>query len=692
MIDLVLVGGGHSHALFLKMWAMKPLSQVRLTLVSPEPLTPYSGMIPGYLAGVYSYEDVHIDLFRLTAFAEVRFLVDSVESLDLVRKQVNLNATGKLEFDILSLNIGSTPYSLPDFSQRLTPIKPIQHFLQVFDQIVMRTEIQSLAVVGAGASGVELALNLSVRLPQARVTLIHASSKILESFPDSVRDILLKELALRSIELKLNTTVLSEKNGTLFASGMEREFDHIFWTTSPKAPDWIKDSGLSVDRRGFVEILPSMQSSSHSYVFAAGDVSSLKNYNLAKSGVYAVRSARFLLANIKAYIQNRPQKQWKPNLTPLALIGINGKSAVAAKGSFGFRANFLWQIKDRIDRRFMAQFQNLRPMEEDMPCGGCAAKVSPTALGCFLSTDPGTGISKEDASLLPFENLDLIASIDRLTSLVLDPFVFGQIAVLHSLSDIYAAGGTPRYMQVSVELPRSTQDLHHRDIGRIMDGVMASAKSSGVELKGGHSGVGEELAVTVAVIGNTGQKSTQKRSGTEGDVLVLTKPLGTGIVFSGLMQQKTEAKSVQQTIHSMLQSNRKIAEIFSDLGVEAQTDVSGFGLLGHLLEMLQGNVSAVINESKLPSFTGVPSLISKGIRSSAYAQNSIFLKYLHASKWPEALKYLLCDPQTSGGLLACVPQSLLPELWHQVDRLGLERPWAIGHIVSLRAKPIYLEP
>ncbi len=692
MIDLVLVGGGHSHALLIKMWAMKPLGQVRLTLVSPEPLTPYSGMIPGYLAGVYSYEDVHIDLFRLTSFAEVRFLVDSVESLDLARKQVKLKATGTLEFDILSLNIGSTPYPLPDSSQRLTPIKPIQHFLHVFDQLVLRTDIHSVAVVGAGASGVELALNLSIRLPQACITLIHSTSKILESFPDAVRDILLRELALRSIELRLDTTVESEKDGTLVGTGFERKFDHIFWTTSPKAPDWIKDSGLNVDRRGFVEILPSMQSSSHSFVFAAGDVSSLKGYNLAKSGVYAVRAARFLLANIKAYIQDKPQKLWKPNLTPLALIGINGKSAVAAKGSFGFRANFLWWVKDWIDRRFMDQFRDLPPMEDDMPCGGCAAKVSPTALGCFLSTDPGTGISKEDASLLPFGDLNLIASIDRLTSLVLDPFVFGQIAVLHSLSDIFAAGGTPRYIQVSVELPRATQDLHHRDIGRIMEGVMASSKHQEVELKGGHSGVGEELAITVSVIGDAGQKSTKKGSGKVGDVLILTKPLGTGIVFSGLMHQQAGPRSVQQAIHSMLQSNRKMAEIFRDLGLDAQTDISGFGLLGHLLEMLQGNVSAVLNESKIPSFYGVPSLIAKGVRSSAYAQNSIFLRYLHASPWPEALKYLLCDPQTSGGLLACVPQGLLPELWHQVDRLGLERPWAIGHIVSLRAKPLYLEP
>jgi len=250
----------------------------------------------------------------------------------------------------------------------------------------------------------------------------------------------------------------------------------------------------------------------------------------------------------------------------------------------------------------------------------------------------------------------------------------------------------PRYLQVSVELPRSTQDLHHRDIRRLMEGVASSSKSLGAEIKGGHSGVGGELAVTVSVMASTSRVTTKKGAGQVGDVLVLTKPLGTGIIFAGLMQQKTKGENVQQAIQSMLQSNGKMAEIFLDLGLEIQTDVSGFGLLGHLLELLQGKVSAVINESKIPLLDGVESLISIGIRSSAYGQNSIFLDHLHAIPWPESLRYLLCDPQTSGGLLASVPQNLLPELFHQVDRLGLERPWAIGHIVSLRAKPVYLEP
>jgi selenide,water dikinase len=649
-------------------------------------------MIPGYLAGVYNYDEIHIDLFRLTTFADVRFVVDEVIGLDLKQRKIFLKSTGSLDFDLISINIGTTPYSLREASERFTPIKPIHRFLKVFDQIMARQDLHSIAVVGAGASGVELALNLSARLPSAKITLIHASAKILETFPDSVSKILLGELISRRIELKLETVILEEQNGTLIADGWRAEFDHIFWTTSPKAPDWIGASGLAVDDRGFIEINSSMQSINHTDVFAAGDVSSLKEYRLAKSGVYAVRAAKYLFFNMRAWIQNRPLKQWMPNLSPLALIGLNGKSAVLSKGNFGFRAKVLWKLKDSIDRRFMAQFENLPSMSSQVPCGGCAAKVSPTALASLLKKEIRLGISSEDAALLEFENFNIISSMDRITSLVSDPFVFGKIAVMHAVSDIYASGGKPKYMQVAVELPRSTTDLHFRDLPRLMEGMAEGAKDLGTEIKGGHSGLGQEFAVTVSVTGTLGRTSSKKRFGRPDDVLILTKPLGTGILFAGLMQQKSKGPWIQSAIDSMLKSNKDFAQIFEDLGVVSQTDVTGFGLLGHLLEVLKGQLSAELHYSKIPRFAGVDELISAGVRSTAYEQNSIFLDHLHGSHLPDGIPYLLCDPQTSGGLLVSLPHNLLDELWHQVDRLGLVRPWVIGRLVELRDKPIYLYP
>ena len=691
MVDLVLIGGGHAHALFIKMWAMKALPGVRVTLISEGAITPYSGMIPGYMVGCYSQDDIHIDLVRLCSFAQVRFILDQVVSLDLDKNRIKLKSTSDLSFDVLSINIGSQPLKPAHFSSKVTPIKPIANFLSTFDRIVNSGGKPKLAVVGAGASGVEVAKNLALRIPNGKVTLIHASHQILPAFSEVVRSYLQEELDAISVEVIFDKKIEHEEDGTLQVGDWTRTFDHIFWTISPGPQGWIKDSGIKVDQAGFMLVSPSLQSLSHSYVFAAGDIASVDGYHLAKSGVYAVRGAKILFQNICSFLQGKPLASWAPNLEPLALIGIGGRYAVASKGRFGAKSPLLWKLKDYIDRKFMAQFENLTPMSKMVPCGGCAAKVSPLALCGFLDRKIENGVSEEDASFLQLGSQSYVVSIDRLTSIVSDPYVFGEIAVNHCLNDIYAVGGDAQYIQIVAELPRSTESLHQRDLERLTSGIRAQCLKENVSLVGGHSGLSDELGLTISVIGETKRKSSKKVSSKLGDLLILTKPLGTGLIFSGLMQQKSTAKMVESTIHSMRLSNRAWANLFRTLGIHAVTDVSGFGFLGHLLEILSPNLAAVLQDHKIPRFEGVDNLIKSGIKSTAFPQNSVFLPYLLNSVQSQSFE-LLCDPQTSGGLLAAVSENQFEDLNQSAKGLGIMPCIALGKIIERHQYAVELRP
>jgi selenide,water dikinase len=378
-------------------------------------------------------------------------------------------------------------------------------------------------------------------------------------------------------------------------------------------------------------------------------------------------------------------------LEPLALIGIGGKYAVASKGNFGAKSTLLWKLKDYIDRKFMAQFENFPAMSVEVPCGGCAAKVSPLALCGLLGRSVENGVSSEDASLFNLGSQNYIASIDRLTAIVSDPYVFGEIAVNHSLNDIYAVGGRAKYIQVVAELPRATAPLHGRDLERLMAGIRAQCKRENVSIIGGHSGLSDELGVTISVIGETNRASSKKVSGKLGDIILITKPLGTGLVFSGLMHQKSTAKMVETALRSMQESNQAWGSLFHSLEIRAVTDVSGFGFLGHLLEILDSKTTALLFESKIPRFEGVNALIKSGVQSTAYAQNTIFLPQLLNSAQSRNFE-ILCDPQTSGGLLAVVPESKYNQLKHRAEQLGMKPCFEIGKIMERGNFAVELRP
>lgn len=370
--ELVLVGGGHAHALAVRMLGLRPLAGMRVTLISESEYAPYSGMLPGHIAGFYRWADMHIDLRALCDFASVKFISARVTGLNLKQREVYCEGCDPIRADVLSLNVGATPRlsDCPGAEQWTIPSKPVSRLLAGWEQVQAagRETGRSLriVIVGGGAGGVELTLAMQRQLPaHARFSLIHHGDQLLPGHNERVRATLTKLLQERGIAVRLSTRVSEvTPHSVRMDAGATIESDFVFWVTQAMPAPWVSKSGLAVTNEGFVRVAATLQSLSHSWVFAAGDAATLENCALPKSGVFAVRMAKPLVANLCAYCAGTALQPYQPQRHFLNLIGTADGKAVASRRWLAGHSRLFWHWKDWIDRRFMRQFSRLpnRPL------------------------------------------------------------------------------------------------------------------------------------------------------------------------------------------------------------------------------------------------------------------------------------------------------------------------------------------
>ena len=258
---LLLIGGGHAHVGVLRHFAMNPLPGLRITLLTRDIHTPYSGMLPGLVAGHYTYDECHIDLMPLARAAGARLYHASATGLDLDRHSVMAQGRPDIPYDLLSINTGSTPsmQSIPGAQEYAVPVKPIDHFLQHWQALQKRIACHQgdfiLNLVGAGAGGVELALAIQERLQNTRVKiqLFTRNQLVLAGHAPGVQQRLLRVLRQREVTLHTQTDIVRVTKDYLYdAQGGQYPGDAVLWVTHASAPGWLQDTGLALDQQGFI--------------------------------------------------------------------------------------------------------------------------------------------------------------------------------------------------------------------------------------------------------------------------------------------------------------------------------------------------------------------------------------------------------------------------------------------------------
>ncbi len=444
-------------------------------------------------------------------------------------------------------------------------------------------------------------------------------------------------------------------------------------------------------------------------MFASGDCAGLIETPREKSGVIAVRAGPPLVANLRRRARGEPAKPWRPQRRYLALISTGERYAVASRGWFKAEGAWLWTLKDWIDRRWMRMYQDTGTMMarmqaaarhstaptgsiEDMRCGGCGSKVGPDPLSHALSRlapaladDVVIGLDAPDdaAVTVPRPGRHLVQTVDFFRAFVDDPYVFGEIAANHALSDIYAMGGEPRHALATAVIPPASSGKVGETLFQLLSGARACLDQEGVALIGGHSSEGAEMAFGLSVTGDVEPAKILRKSGLRaGNVLVLTRPLGTGILFAAAMQARARADWIAAALGEMRRSNRSAAAVLIAHGATAMTDVTGFGLAGHLGELLNASsAEATLDLCAVPLYEGTLALARTGIASTLLPENLALARLLRGEADVVTLAVLF-DPQTAGGLLAGVPPERAQACAAALRSAGHKHAAIIGRVAA----------
>ena len=491
-----------------------------------------------------------------------------------------------------------------------------------------------------------------------------------------------------------------------------------------------------------------LQSISHPQVFAAGDVAAMVNHPRPKAGVFAVRQGKPLVHNLRCVLQGKPLKPFHPQKQFLILVGTGEATAIASKGPFTLGpASWIWRWKDYIDRQFMAQFTSqtlaqtlfdavpappspsspsdpaeaeagsepqpggrlgkANPLFSSAPilyCSGCASKLGSPILHRVLTRlqddypqsvqrpDVVIGLNQPDdgAAIAIAHPTTLVQTLDYFRALVDDPFVFGQIAANHCLSDLFAMGVMPHSVMAIATLPHGSSTKLEETLYLLLAGVLQILQDTGATLIGGHTVEGDDLALGLSCNGFAGDEPLWRKSGMGvGDAVILTKALGTGTLFAADMRLQAKGRWILGAIESMVQSNQDAALCLRHHGATACTDVTGFGLAGHLLEMVRSaGLAMELHLEQIPALDGALTTLAAGWHSSLHAENARARAEMEFRHDPHDIQSqpmvaLLFDPQTSGGLLATVPGDRAIACVEDLHHRGYTQSGIIGRVVSL---------
>ncbi len=703
--DLVLVGGGHTHALVLKMWAMSPLPGARVTVINPAPAAPYSGMLPGFIAGHYSSDGLYIDLMRLARAAGVTFIEDKATHIDPAAKLVHLAGRDPLPYDVLSVDVGITSDmpDLPGFADHAVPAKPLDDFAASWEAYCNQEGPAQIAVLGAGVAGSEVAMAAAHRMAQlsksADIHLIDRSGALSRLGP-SARRTCLSALDTLGVTLHEHTQITSLTEKTIhLANGSHVTASFILGAAGTRPYPWLSASGLD-HHDGYISVGPTLQSTSHPDLFACGDCAHLTHASRPKAGVFAVRQAPILAQNLKiALAEQGEMTRYQPQKDYLKLVSLGGKSALAEKLGIKLSGRLMWRWKDRIDQTFMRQFEELTPMQlepprfhaaadgtsETMLCAGCGSKVGRGTL--TASVDGLIGADRADVMRLPGDDAaqltiggtTQVLTTDHLRAFTDDAGLMAEIATVHALGDIWSMGAAPQSALLSITLPRMSKALQERTLRQIMRSASRVLEREGAAIIGGHTTMGAEMVIGLSLTGLIPNAPKTLADAQPGDVIILSKAIGTGTILAADMQLKAKGHWTSAALALMARPSGDVAAVLRE--AHAMTDVTGFGLAGHLANICRASgVDAELDVGAVPLLEGALDLAKQGVRSSLYPDNLSDLLTLTDAP-TTARGALMLDPQTSGGMLATIS----PEAWARVDAARQGALHVIGRVTGTAA-------
>ena len=361
---VVLIGGGHTHSLVLHAMRQRPLINAAVTVINPGRTAPYSGMLPGFVAGHYSRAALDIDIAQLCNDVGARFIDGRATAMDPDSRMVLLEDGAALPYDLASFDVGITSAMprIPGFADHGVPAKPLGIFAERWDAYRKEAGAKSVALIGGGIAGAELAMAMAYALRHVQNTTIRLidRSGILADNSDTARKNVRAELDRNGVEVIERAPVREViPGGVMIEGGTTIEANFVVGAAGATPHPWIARTGLDL-HHGYIKVDKALRASlagiSATGVYAVGDCAHLVDNPRPKAGVYAVREAPVLFENLHRALAGSPPQDYVPQSDYLKLVSLGGKRAFGEKFGIGFSGGLVWRLKDHIDRKFMNQF------------------------------------------------------------------------------------------------------------------------------------------------------------------------------------------------------------------------------------------------------------------------------------------------------------------------------------------------
>ena len=715
---LVLIGGGHSNVSLLKKWLMFPklMPEIPVSIISRDSHLVYSAIFPSVISKSITLEESLIDIKSLAKNAKVSFIEEEVKDIDFNLKKIVLSNRPSVNYSKLVLNYGSQTIIPKEFeslvkNRNAFSIKP---FLRAYDSILKEDIFDSVnelpfVIVGSGLAAIEVSYALRKRWGDRPLKLLCHSRKI--------NNKILKSLRNSNIDLveKLNF-----------------DYGKILLCTGNTSPLWAQKKLLDSDSYGRIITNQNLQIKSFSGIFAVGDCAVVGSAKRPASGVFAVKVVNTLVQNLKKDIEGRSLKKWFPQKIGLQIVNIfpsHHPKAFAIYRNFVFGPSFIfWILKHKIDLNFIKKFRSkrliMKSSEKNISlndCRGCAAKIPQFVLNkSLINSNLNSFASSPEDSVEIYQNGQdiILQSVDGFPALVSDPWLNAKITTLHACSDLWACGAKLSSAQALISLPKVEREFQSYLFSQSLQGIKSTVEDHGGELLGGHTfearslvnkpySLGIDISLTVQGILKNGAKPWLKSGMNIGDILMMSRPLGVGIYFAGQMQNINMLGSSSEVINNLVKSQQYlIDEIylfqnqFKESLVNAATDITGYGFIGHLKEMVESSnlyrqsnnlepLKVLLDLFAFKAYPGVFDLIRKDVKSTFFESNKeIFDKIYKVNKQKRIINFLnensldqetfnerislLLDPQTCGPLLISCNrkyENVLKDKWYKVGEV-----------------------
>jgi len=709
--QLVLIGGGHANVQVLKKLCENSIKGLHTILISEHFEATYSGMTPGFINEDFSKEEISIDLQRLCFNAGATFIRDKVTRLDTNNKELQLQNFPPINYDLLSINTGSISNTKKiniKNSSNCFFVKPISSLVKNLSQIdqILKKNKNKIVIIGGGVASFELAFSLKRRYESPLEITILGKKILNEKNLNKKTKNNLKKIAknLSIIEYEGEVISISEKYLTL-NNGDKIDYDLSLVSTGASIETWLLESNLIKDEKGFIKVNNNLLSINEKNIFVTGDACSIENKPKPKSGVMAVRQGEILKENIflkligKNLIKFKPQKNW------LYLIGTYKNYALLNYFFLSFHSRWCWKLKVWIDKDFINKFKftnnqqmtkrnfELENLENTkMFCQGCGSKVSKNTLISYLKKT-SDNIYLKDSSIVNNKSLQILQSIDHIKLFSsLNPFEFGRISYLHSQNDILAAGGEVKSLSVSLSVPFSENSVEKFYLEYFMEGIKFEADKNNCVISSGHSYQSQEPGITLTLNGEIAS-NVSKDSAKKGDLIYLSKPLGTGYLIAAYFNNSEilSGCDFEKILNNLKKENLFAVNSAIDSGSQTMTDISGFGLSSHLTDIcLSSNLSSELTLSHEILINSNTDLL-KMFQSTGFKNNYESSREYIKITLNHPLKNILFDPQTNGPMLIALNKENQKKFENYFINKPDIKPILIGRFIDKLDKAIYVK-